>query len=133
MLKVIHLTNFENSGGNKQIIQNLYTYFKTWEGEKIAALFHSDIEWKQMEGFTSGGTYVGPKELFKNVFGQFAKYWKGWAAVPEEFISIDNRIIVLGYDKGKATGNYMKVPLLHIYTLNVGLINHFNNIQTTKL
>ena len=86
-----------------------------------------------MEGFTSGGTYVGPKELFKNVFGQFAKYWKGWAAVPEEFISIDNRIIVLGYDKGKATGDYMKVPLTHIYTVNVGLINHFNNIQTTKL
>ena len=105
-------------GGNKQIIQNLYTYFKTGEGEKIAALFHSDIEWKQMEGFPSGGTYVGPKELFKNVFGQFAKYWKGWAAVPEEFISIDNRIIVLGYDKGKgkATGNYMKATsCTHLY------------------
>jgi len=75
MLKVIHLTNFENMEGNKQIIQNLDTYFRTGEWEKIAALFHSGIEWKQMEGLPNGGTYVGPKEIFKNVFGQFAKYW----------------------------------------------------------
>jgi len=31
MLKVIHLTNFENMEGNKQIIQNLDTYFRTGE------------------------------------------------------------------------------------------------------
>ena len=74
-----------------------------------------------------GGTYVRSKEIFKNVFGQFAKYWKGWAAFPEELLSINNRIIILGYYKGESikTGNYMEASLVHIHTLNTGLIPHF--------
>ncbi|MFT6138227.1 MAG: hypothetical protein ACJASM_001772 [Salibacteraceae bacterium] len=52
-------------GGKKQIIQNLYTYFKTGEGEKIAALFHSDIEWKQMEGFPNGEPMLDLKKYLK--------------------------------------------------------------------
>ena len=129
------MTNFEKMEDNKQIIQNIYSFFKAGEGEKIAALFHSDIEWRQMEGFPNGGTYVGAKAIFKNVFGEFPKYWKDWGAVPKEFLAIDKRVIVLGYYKGKSieAGKYMEAPMVHIYTLNAGLITHFQQYTDTNV
>ncbi len=120
---------------NKKIIENLYAYFKEGEGEKIAELFHPDIEWQQMEGFPNGGKYVGTASVFKNVFGQFPKHWKGWGAVPQEFIAVDNRVFVLGYYKGKsrAAEKYMEAPLVHIYTLNEGRITHFRQYTDTHV
>ncbi len=120
---------------NKKIIENLYDYFKSGEGEKIAALFHPEIEWQQMDGFPNGGKYIGAKAIFQNVFAQFPKQWKGWGAVPEEFIAVDNRVFVIGYYKGKSieASKYMEAPLVHIYTLKNGLITHFRQYTDTHV
>tara|TARA_Y100000385_G_scaffold289155_1_gene357777 strand:+ start:38999 stop:39409 length:411 start_codon:yes stop_codon:yes gene_type:complete len=129
------LTNFGSIEENKAIIQNLYAFFKSGEGAKIAAIFHPKIEWKQMEGFPNGGTYIGTKEVFKNVFSQFANQWSGWEAVAEEFIPAGKRVFVLGYYKGKSieAGKYMEAPLVHIYTLKNGLITHFRQYTDTHV
>lgn len=120
---------------NKKLIEDLYKYFAEGNGEMIASLFYPKIEWKQMEGFPNSGTYLGKKAVFENVFVQFPKYWKGWGAVPQEFIVVDNRVFVLGYYKGKsrATEKYMEAPIVHLYTIKEGLITHFRQYTDTYL
>ena len=120
---------------NKEIIERLYTYFKSGEGGKIAKLFSPDIEWKQMEGFPYGGIHKGIDEIFNNVFGRFPMYWDNWNGQAEEFYSDGDKVFVIGHYSGTSieTKKKMKSPFMHVYTLNNGLISHFRQFTDTHV
>ena len=118
---------------NTDIIKELYQAFSAGDGKKITSLFHPQIEWKQMEGFPNGGTFVGAQEIFEKVFSLFPKYWKGWGAVAEEFHVSGDQVFVVGYYRGEAlsSGKKLKSPMVHLYTLKDGLITHFRQFTDT--
>lgn len=120
---------------NKALIKELYDAFKVGNGKRISELFHPEIEWKQMEGFPNGGTYVGAKEIFEKVFGQFPKDWNNWKAVPNDFIAVEDKVFVLGHYEGtgKTSGQFFKAPIVHLYTINEGVITHFQQFTDTHI
>ncbi len=120
---------------NAAIIQQLYQHFSERNLEAIKGLFHSDIEWKQMDGFPNGGTYTGFEAILKNVFQGFSDNWTGWKAEVVEYLDAGDSILAVGYYEGtyNQSGKYTKAAFIHRYDLKDGLVIRFSQYTDTRL
>src|ERR1043165_3898451 len=74
-----HLTNLKS-------VKATYEAFATGDIFTVIGTLSPDIAWTEAEGFPYGGTYHGPKAVLEGVFMRLGSEWKGFAAVPDEFI-----------------------------------------------
>ena len=120
---------------NLEVVKKLYTAIKSGDGKVISQIFQAEIVWEKMEVFPHGGTRIGTSTVFEKVFDIFTMYWNNWGSVPEQFDASGNKVFVTGYYHGVSieSGKEMHAPLIHVYTLKGGLINHFKQYMDTHL
>lgn len=117
------------------IVQQLYYYFSNRDYENIRKLMAPDISWSQMEGFPNGGVYIGPDQVFEQVFNGFRENWYVFKTVTTELLEAGEAVIVLGYYEGiyRRTGNSVKAAFAHHYQVREGKITRFQQYTDTFL
>ena len=126
---------FSNSTDNTEIVKNVYDFFAKGEIPQVLEFFDKDIIWTDMEGFPTGGTYVGAGAILNGVFIKLGTEWNNFQANPDEYLKSEDRVTVLGHYQGtyKATGKSMKVPFAHVWSLREGKIVKFLQYTDTLL
>lgn len=126
---------FGNKTTNSDIIKNIYDLFAKGEVPAILELFDKDVIWTDMEGFPTGGTYVGAGAILNGVFMRLGTEWNNFQAVPDEFLESADRVVVLGHYQGtyKTTGRGMSVPFAHVWTLREDKVVKFVQYTDTLL
>jgi len=122
-------------GTNLEIVKGIYEAFVRGDIPAVLAVFAPDIEYTEAKGFPTGGTYHGPEAIVESVFKRLGKEWRGFKAIPEEFLSTGDAVVVLGTYSGtyKATGKSFQAPFAHVWWLRGGKATHFRQYTDTLL
>jgi ketosteroid isomerase-like protein len=123
------------SSNHLEILKKGYGDFAKGDIPSVLAVFDSNIEWTEAEGFPYAGTYNGPEEVSQQVFTKLGTEWDGWTVAPKEFIDAGDKIVVLGKYSGtyKATGKSMEADFAHVWTLQDGKAVRFVQYTDTVL
>ncbi len=123
---------------NLNIMRQGYDAFNRGDIDTVMDLMDPNIEWQEpdVEGLPLRGTHHGLEDVANNVFGATGKNWDDFQAVPEEFLDVGDRVIMLRHFQGrrKATGRTLDTPFAHVWTLRDGkLVHHRNYVDTAKV
>lgn len=120
---------------NEILIKELYQHFANRDFEAIRNIFAKDIIWKQMDGFPSGGKYIGAADIFEHVFKGFKENWTDWITEIDEFKAAGDSVFVIGRYKGIYNQNQKSVSaeFIHVYKIIDGKVTSFTQYTDTKL
>lgn len=120
---------------NMQIIQDSYEASSNGNPAEIVADLAEDAQWVEMAGFPCAGTYVGAKAVIEGVFNRLGTEWEGYTCKPESFYDAGETIIVTGWYSGiyRKTGKSFQARVTHIWQLNAGKIQRFEQFTDTLL
>ena len=120
---------------NLDSVKQVYQAFAEGDIFTVLAFLNSEIDWTEAEGFPYGGTYHGPKAVLEGVFMRLGSEWKGFAAVPDEFIDGGDTIVALGKYSGeyKATGKSFEAKFAHVWKVQDGKAIRFVQYVDTLL
>ena len=120
---------------NIDIIRNVYAAFAKGDIVSVLSSLAADIRWTEAEGGPYGGVSIGPEQVLQNVFMKLGGEWDGFSAVPVEFITNDNIVVVLGdYSASfKATGKSFNAPFAHVWKLQDGKAISFQQYTDSAL
>jgi ketosteroid isomerase-like protein len=120
---------------NVTLIQSMYEAFVRGDIPTVLGAMDPNIEWDQPEapGYPSAGIHRVPQAVVNEVFGTIPTYYQEFAAVPQEFIDVGDRVIVIGayQGKGKASGTPFVAPFVHIHTFRNGTVVRFQEYTDT--
>ena len=120
---------------NSDIIRGVYDAFAKGDIPAVLATLASDISWTEAEGGPYGGVSIGPDQVLQDVFMKLGGEWDGFSAIPREFITQGNTVVVLGdYSASfKATGKNFNAPFAHVWKLQDGKAVSFQQYTDTAL
>lgn len=120
---------------NLNSVQKVYDAFAKGDIPSVLGFLTPDSEWTEAEGFPYGGTYHGPRAVLEGVFMRLGSEWKGFAAVPDEFIDGGDTIVALGKYSGtyKKTGKSFQANFAHVWKLKDGKAVRFIQYVDTLL
>jgi ketosteroid isomerase-like protein len=101
----------------------------------VLGAFADDVEWFEAEGMPYGGPYRSGEAVLQNVFGPIAADVEGFAVTPEEYIASRASVVaIVRYTgTGKATGNALDEPAVHVWEIRDGRLARFRQfIDTVK-
>src|SRR4051812_48635699 len=85
---------------NLDIIRATYEGNPEENGKHLLAALAAEATWTEAAGFPYAGTYVGPKEIFANVFRRLATEWVGYRATVHTYLSDGDRVAAFGVYSG---------------------------------
>jgi uncharacterized protein len=106
----------------ENILRSIYTAIQRHDWEELGRNVTHDCEFDLPESLPWGGTHHG--HLGVETFAEkFAEHVDGIWADPDEVISDDDRVVVLGRISGDAhaTGKHFEVPFAHVWSLSDGM------------
>ena len=121
---------------NGAIISVLYAAFAKGDVPTVLAGFDPNIEWRDADGFPTGGTYVGPDAVLNGVFMPLVTDWDGFSVTPDEVVVSGERVVTFGHYAGtnKKTGkSFSDVPFAHAWRFKDGKVTHFQQYTDTHL
>lgn len=117
---------------NKELVKNFYNSFKN-KDQNYHNFCQNDIEWITMDGMPNGGRYVGIKSVFEEYFPKMLSNFKEFHAQPNEFLSVEDKVIVFGIYYGESNlGKKFYVPFCHVYTIQNNKILQFKQFTDTQ-
>jgi ketosteroid isomerase-like protein len=118
-----------------EFVEGIYGAFARGDVPAVLGAFADDIEWYEAEGMPYGGLHRGGEAVAQNVFGPIAEDVEGFAVTPEEFIGSGGTVaaVVRYTGTGKATGNTLDLPAIHVWDIRDGKAARFRQfIDTVK-
>ncbi|MBY2910485.1 MULTISPECIES: nuclear transport factor 2 family protein [Rhizobium] len=93
----------------------------------------ADCRWTEMDGFPCAGTYVGPQEVFKNVFFALGEAFDGYTFGLERLLDAGSDVIGIGDYAGtyRQTGKSFKARVVHVWSVADGKIRRFEQFTDT--
>lgn len=123
------------AGRSVDVVRGVYEAFARGDVPAVLGAMADDIEWYEAEGMPYGGVYHGGEAVAQHVFGPITQDIQDFAVTPEEFIASGNAVaVVVRYTgTGKATGNKLDLPVVHVWDVRNGKIAKFRQfIDTAK-
>lgn len=92
-----------------------------------------DCRWTEMDGFPCAGTYVGPQEIFKNVFQALGQAFDGYTFKLERLLDAGDEVVAVGDYSGtnKRTGKAFKARVVHVWGVAEDKIRRFEQFTDT--
>jgi ketosteroid isomerase-like protein len=92
-----------------------------------------DCRWTEMDGFPCAGTYVGPQEVFKNVFQALGDIFEGYNFKLDRLLDAGSDVIGIGDYSGthKETGKPFRARVVHVWGVADGKIRRFEQFTDT--
>lgn len=118
---------------NEEIVKRLYIAFKNKDQKTCLDLCDENIEWITMDEMPNGGTFVGKTEVFCNYFPKMLANFKEFHAVPEQIITLNNHIMVVGRYHGISKNDRrFDVSFSHIYLIKEQKIKQFRQFTDAQ-
>lgn len=121
---------------NTKIVQEGYAKFTSGDIEGLLELFSEDIHWKTpvINGSPFNSEVHGLDKV-REFFGTLNEAEEFTNFEPREYITEDNRVVVLGRSAGKvvSTGRTFETDWTHIFTVKDGKITNFLEFFDTAL
>jgi ketosteroid isomerase-like protein len=120
-------------GQNTDTLKRGYEAFGRGDIDALFADWHDDLKWEGGNSdLPAGGDYEG-KEAIGGAFGELGEAWDGLKVVPDEFIEDGDTVVVLGHIEGtgKATGQNVSSPFVHIYRFEDGKVKRLQILTDT--
>lgn len=120
---------------NVQIVKSHYAAADQGDLDGMLASFADDIRWTEAAGSPYAGTYVGPEEVAKHVFGRIQLEWNDFVVVIEEVIDGGDTVVGIGTYSGtfKVTGRSFAARVAHVWRLLDGRVVAFEQFTDTEL
>lgn len=92
-----------------------------------------DCRWTEMDGFPCAGTYVGPQDIFKNVFQALGQMFDGYAFKLERLLDAGDDVVAVGDYSGtnKQTGKPFDARVVHVWAVAGDKIRRFEQFTDT--
>jgi len=118
---------------NVELVKGIYAAFARGDVPAVLGAFADDIEWFEAEGMPYGGLHRGPEAVAQNVFGPITEDVEGFAIRPEELIGSGATVaaVVRYTGTGKATGEALDVPAVHVWDIRDGKAARFRQFMDT--
>lgn len=115
---------------NVEIVKQGYQYFSEGNLEAALALFYSEIEWDECQGFpyiSGDGIFIGPNAIAQNVFAKIPENIDGFHIDIRELFGSGDKVVMVGHYKGvyKKTGKEFKANATHVWTMKDEKATHF--------
>ena len=115
---------------NVEIVKQGYQYFSEGNLEAALALFYSEIEWDECQGFpyiSGDGIFIGPNAIAQNVFAKIPENIDGFHIDVRELFGSGDKVVMVGHYKGvyKKTGKEFKANATHVWTMKDEKATHF--------
>lgn len=122
------MTNFD-------VVKNHYDGSDRMDMEAMLAPLTAETLWTEMAGFPCAGTHKGPEAVVENVFSVLGSQWEGFTLKVERLIDGGDTIVGIGTYSGtfKATGKYMQARVTHVWDLEDGKVERFEQFTDTLL
>ena len=120
-------------GQNTDTLKQGYEAFGRGDIDAVFENWHDDIKWEGGNSdIPAGGDYEG-KEAIGGAFGELAEAWDGLKVIPDEFVEDGDTAVVLGHTEGtgKATGQSVDSPFVHIYRFEDGKVKRIQILTDT--
>jgi ketosteroid isomerase-like protein len=117
------------------LIRALYGAFLRGDIAAVLAGLHPEVSWTEAAGFPYGGTYVGPQAVMERVFTRLGAEWKGFSAVPHQFVTEGDTVVVLGEYTGtfRATGKNFRAAFAHVWKVENDKVVRFHQHTDTAI
>ena len=119
----------------KSVVQSFYANLACGKPEAAFALLSDDIEWNEAEGnpLADRNPYRGASQIAEGVFGRLGAMFEGFAALPDEFIAENGRVIVIGRYRGthRKSGAKLNCQAVHSWWVEGGRIVRFQQYADT--
>ena len=91
-----------------------------------------NIEWTVMKNVPNGGTHIGKKAVFDGYFPKLFSNFEEFHAVTDEFIGIDDKVMVFGtYKLVSKSGKKFDAPFVHVHTIKNNKVAKFRQYTDT--
>lgn len=122
---------------NVKIVQQAYASFAQGDMPGVLSRLADDIDWCQ-SGPEGVLPFAGPRRGKNEIISYFQAVGQALNIQifePLEFIPYDDRVIVLGHEKGetKPTGRKYEFDWIHIFTLRDGKIVQYRDYYDTAV
>ena len=119
---------------NTRVVQEAYDAFGRGDLERLLALMADDVEWHQAgpSALPTAGDWHG-RERVRRFFAVVAESFEFDQFEPREYIGQGDRVVVLGYYRGraKATGRHFESHWAMAFTVRNGKIAQFREYVDT--
>ena len=119
----------------KSVVQSFYANLTEGKPQAAFALCSDDIEWNEAEGnpLADRNPYRGANQIAEGVFGRLGAIFEGFAAVPDEFIAENGRVIVIAryHGKHRKSGAKLYCQAVHSWWVDGGKIVRFQQYADT--
>jgi ketosteroid isomerase-like protein len=121
---------------NTEIMRGLYQSFGAGDLPAVLAAMSPDIEWREAENNPyqmDGKPWVGPDSVVQNLFARIDQEWEGFTVSPTNFHDAGQTVAVEGRYTGKykATGRNVDAQFCHVWKLENGKVNSFQQFTDT--
>jgi ketosteroid isomerase-like protein len=126
---------------NKKTMTNLEIIKSTYEGktseensQNLAKYVADDISWTEAKGFPYAGTYIGLKNVTKNVFSRLGSEWIDYKFTPEDYVASADKVVAYGTYTGiyKLTGKSLTARVAHVWKLKDDKIVSFEQFVDSQ-
>ena len=116
-----------------EFVEGIYGAFARGDVPAVLGAFADDIEWYEAEGMPYGGLHRGGEAVAQNVFGPITDDVDGFAVTPKELIGSGGSVaeVVRYTGTGKATGNALDLPAVHVIDIRDGKVARFRQFIDT--
>ncbi|WP_064710069.1 nuclear transport factor 2 family protein [Rhizobium bangladeshense] len=92
-----------------------------------------DCRWTEMDGFPCAGTYVGPQEVFENVFQALGQAFEEYTFRLERLLDAGDEVVGVGEYSGthRRTGKSFKARVVHVWSVSGDKIRRFEQFTDT--
>lgn len=118
------------------VVKSHYEANDRGDMEGMLAVLAPDARWTEMAGFLTAGTYVGPDEIFKNVFQRLGDEFGGtYKCQIDELIDGGDTVVGLGRYSGtyQVTGRYFEARVAHVWRVQGDQVVAFEQFTDTLL
>lgn len=118
------------------VVKSHYDANDRGDMDGMLAVLAPDVRWTEMAGFPCAGTYVGPDEIFTNVFARLGEEYGGtYKCVITELIDGGDTVIGLGTYSGtyQATGKRFECRVAHVWRVSGDKVVAFEQFTDTLL
>ena len=120
-----------------EIIENLYSAFRTKDYDAFRALCSEDVEWIQSIGFPNSGHHYGAEAVIENVFKQFEKDWEFFQFKIANMFECNggSQVAVIGAYIGqhKLTNKGVAASTAHFFEIENQKVKKFRQFTDTAL
>jgi ketosteroid isomerase-like protein len=118
---------------NVQVVRDTYDAFGRGDVEAVLGAMTEDIEWNEAESMPYATDRPGPQEVAEQIFGPITEDVENFSVTPEEIVASGDQVAVVGRYRGtgKATGQELDEPAVHIWYMRDGKLARFRQFMDT--